>query len=194
MNLTHAKNLIFGGEKMSVINIGELRKIILIIAVLLLFALVIIVPILLIKKLANKSKKPSHYPSVAPKDSPYISVEYMKSGSLLDDGKCGWLDIECETGRKETIELNFKKASPQFFIPLSIGKCQITYRSKSKAAMAAESAMSSLSQGSALSSAVYEAGVGKGQLSSVVVEVDASFVMRLGCSTDGFNGSCDIIS
>ncbi len=74
---------------MNAINIAELRKIISIIAVLLIIAIVIIIPMLLIKKLVNKSKKPSYYPSVPPKDSPYISVEYLKSGSLLDDGKCG---------------------------------------------------------------------------------------------------------
>lgn len=173
--------------------IMNLRKILLMAVVLLVVALVIIIPIIIIKKLLNKSKKPSDYPSVAPKESPYISVEYMRNASLLDDGRCGWLDIESDLGGKETIELYFGKKSPtKFFIPLCIGTYHITYRSKSKAAMAAESAL--LSQGSALSNAVYEAGAGKGQLSSVSVEVDANFVMNLGCSTDGFNGSCDILS
>ena len=162
-------------------------------------AVVIIVPIILIKKLANKSKKLSNYPSTAPKDSPYISVDYVKSGSLLDDGKCGWLDIECGFGGKETIELNFSKKMPTtFFIPLKIGTYRITYRSKSKAAMAAEGALKTINENSgamgAFSNAVFDAGVGSAQLSSVVVNVDADFVMKLACSTDGFNGRCQVIS
>ena len=162
-------------------------------------AVVIIVPIILIKKLANKSKKPSNYPSTAPKDSPYISVVYVKSGSLLDDGKCGWLDVEGDFGGKETIELKFgKKAPTTFFVPLKIGTYRITYRSKSKAAMAAEGALKSINENSgtmgAFSNAVFNAGTGGAQLSSVVVNVDADFVMKLACSTDGFNGRCELLS
>lgn len=181
------------------INVMELRKIISIIAALLFVGVVIIIPILLIKKLINKSKKPSDYPSVAPTDSPYISVEYLKSGSLLDDGKCGWLDIECGLGKKETIELKFTKKTPaQFFIPLNIAQYRITYRSKSKASMAASDVLKTINESNgamgAFANSVFDAGVGSGQLSSVAVNVDADFVMKLGCSTDGFNGSCNVIS
>ena len=161
--------------------------------------IVIIIPIKLIKKLANKSKKPSNYPSTAPKDCPYISVDYVKSGSLLDDGKCGWLDIECGSGGKETVELKFDKKTPTtFFIPLSVGTYRITYRSKSKAAMAAEGAMKAINESNgtmgAFANAVFDEGMGSSRLSSVVVNVEADFVMKLACSTDGFNGSCQVIA
>lgn len=176
---------------------ADLRKITSLVA-LAVVAIVIIALIVLIKKITNKSKKPSRYLSVPPKDSPYISVEYLKSGSLLDDGKCGWLDIECGFGGKETVALNFKNAPHQFFIPLSVGTYRITYRSKGKAAMAAESVMTAINENNgtmgAFSNAVYKAGAGVGQLSSVVVDVNADFVMKLGCSTDGFNGSCKVLS
>ena len=184
---------------MSVINIEELRKIILIMAVLLIIAIVMIIPILLIKKLANKSKKPSNYASVPPKDSPYISVEYMNGGGLLEDGKCGWLDIECECGRKETVELNFNKKTPtRFFIPLNVAKYRITYRTKSKAAMVASDTLKTINESNgtmgAFANSVFDAGVGRAQLSSVVVDVDANFVMKLRCTTNGFEKNCEIIS
>ena len=184
---------------MNATSIPELRKVITIIVVLLIIAIVIIIPILLIKKLVNKSKKPSHYPSVTPNDCPYISVEYMKSGSLMDDGKCGWLDIESEYGEKETIELSFSKKMPtQFFIPLKVAKHHITYRSKSKAAMTASNALKTINESNgamgAFANSVFDAGVGRSQLSSVVVDVDANFVMKLRCATNGFEKSCEVVS
>ncbi len=175
---------------------ADSRKIISLVA-LAVVAVVIIALIMLVKKITNKSKKPSRYPSVPPKDSPYISVEYRKSGSLLDDGKCGWLDIESALGGKETVALNFKNTPHPFFIPLSVGTYRITYRSKGKAAVAAEGIMSAINESSgamgAFSNAVYKAGVGAGQLSSVVVDVNTDFVMKLACATDGFNGSCQVL-
>ncbi len=178
---------------------ADYRKLFLLAVIVAIVVIVIIIPIKLIKKLTNRSKKPSNYPSTAPKDSPYISVDYVKSGSLLDDGKCGWLDIECGFGGKETIELKFDKKSPtQFFIPLNIGTYRITYRSKSKAAMAAEGALKTINESSgamgSFANAVFDAGMGSAQLSSVVVNVDADFVMKLACSTDGFNGRCELLS
>ena len=184
---------------MTAINGLELRKIVAILAIVLLVAIFIVVPIILIKKLTNKSKKPSNYPSVAPTDSPYISVQYVYSNSLLDDGKCGWLDVENSLGEKETIELKFDKKTPtQFFIPLKIAQYRVTYRSKSKSAMAAEGVLSSLNTNSGvtgnLTNAVYQAGVGKSQLSTVTFDADQKFTMALACSTNGFGGSCEIVS
>lgn len=46
----------------------------------------------------------------------------------------------------------------------------------------------------AFSNAVLDAGVGRSEHSSVVVDVNTDFVMKLGCSTDGFNGNCKVIS
>ena len=46
----------------------------------------------------------------------------------------------------------------------------------------------------AFANAVYDAGGMNGQLSSVVVDVNAEFVMKLRCSTDGIQKSCEVIS
>lgn len=184
---------------MSAINIAELRKIISIIAVLLIIAIVIIIPVLLIKKLVNKSKKAAHYLSEPPEEGPYIAVKYMSNGGLLDDGQCGWLDIECENGEMSTVELKFGKKTPSaIFIPLKIAKYRISYRSKSKAGMLASDVLHAVNESNgatgAFANAVFDAGTGRAQLSSVVVDVDAKFVMRLRCATDGFQKSCEIIS
>lgn len=66
----------------------ELRKILVMAVAIIALAILVIIPITIIKKIANKSKKPTNFPTVAPKDSPYISVEYIYNGALLDDGKC----------------------------------------------------------------------------------------------------------
>lgn len=42
--------------------------------------------------------------------------------------------------------------------------------------------------------AVYDAGVGSGQLSSVVIDVNSDFIMKLGCTTDGLKKNCKVIS
>lgn len=177
------------------VNYGNYGRIILIIAIVI---VAIVAIITIVKKSANNSKKSSKYPSVPPEKGPYIAVKYIESGSLLDDGKCGWLDVECEDGSTETVELKFKKTSNSMFIPLKTAKYRITYRSKSKAAMAAKEVMSSINANNgamgAFSNAVYEAGVGSSQLSSVVVDVDEKFVMKLACSTDGFTPHCEIVA
>ena len=176
----------------------ELRKILVMAVALIAFAFLIVIPIIIIKKITNKSKKPTNFPTVAPKDSPYISVEYIYSGALLDDGKCGWLDIECGFGGKETIELSFTKKTPnQFFVPLNEGQYRITYRIQSKATMAATGVLKTINESSgamgAFANAVFDAGVGGSKLSTVVVNVDADFVMKLGCSTNGTQKNCVII-
>ena len=183
---------------MSAINIAELRKIVLIMAVLLIIAIVIIIPIQLIKKVVKKSRK-SSCTNVRPKNGPYISVEYFTDGGIFEDGKCGWLDLECEDGLDETVELNFNKKSPlPIYVPLKIAKYRITYRSKSKAGMAASSVLKAINETSggmgAFANAVYDKSGMSGQLSSVVVDVTEGFVMKLGCSTDGIEKKCAVLS
>lgn len=166
--------------------------------VLALLVILLIAIIAIIKKAANKSKK-SSYLSTPPKDAPYICAGYVKGDSLLDDGKCGWLDIESEYGETQTIDLDFGKKTPNpFFIPLKHAKYRITYRTKSKAAMLADGVLTSINENNgamgAFANAVYEAGVGAGQLSSIVVDVDADFVLKLKCTCNGFEKGCEIIS
>lgn len=161
------------------------------------FIAIVIAVVVLIVKISKKSKK-AGYLTVRPQYGPYISVEYMMSGSLLDDGKCGWLDIECENGETKTVELNFDKKLPNvMYIPLNVAKYRISYRSKSKAAMLAEGVLTSINESNgamgSFANAVYGAGVGVGQLSSVVVGADASFVMKLRCATNGIEKNCQIV-
>lgn len=187
------KLLIFKGEKTIVVD----RKIFLIVIVLALLVIGLFLIISLIKKIANKSKKTGCL-STPPKDSPYICVGYVKGSSLLDDGKCGWLDIESEYGETQTIALDFDKKTPNpFFIPLKIAKYRITYRTKSKAAMLADGVLTTINENSgamgAFANAVYDAGVGAGQLSSIVVDANADFVMKLKCTCNGFEKNCEII-
>ena len=161
-------------------------------------AVVVMIPVLIIKKIIKKVKGASKYLSEPPKDSPFISVTYMPDGGIFDDGKCGWLDLENGYGESQTITLNFKKKKPvTIYVPLKTSKYRITYRAKSKAAMVAEGAMMSVNQSSgamgAFANAVYKAGVGEGQLSSVVVDVDTDFVLKLECSTNGIEKSCWIV-
>ena len=161
-------------------------------------AIIVIIPVTIIKKIANKSKKPTNFPTVAPKDRPYISVEYIHSGALQDDGKCGRLDIDCGFGGKETIELTFTKNTPnQFFVPLNAGQYRITYRTQSKATAVASGVLKTINENSGamgeFANVVFDAGVGRSQLSTVVVNVDADFVMKLACSTNGTQKNCVII-
>ena len=171
-------------------NAPDLRILLIVIAV----ALVIFV----VTKLCKKSKK-SPYPSVCPESGPYISAEYVPDGGPFEDGHGGWLDIECETGEETTVELRFNKKAPQtIFIPLKIAKYRITYRSKSKASMAASGILTSINErnGSmgAFANAVYDAGGMSGQLSSVVVDAKEDFVLKLVCTTDGIERKCKVIS
>jgi hypothetical protein len=46
----------------------------------------------------------------------------------------------------------------------------------------------------AFANAVYDAGGMNGQLSSVIVDVDADFVLKLACTTDGIERKCKVIS
>ncbi len=126
-----------------------------------------------------------------------ITVSYRKSGALLEDGKCGWLDIESESG-EATYKLNFDHKSPSpMVIPLAKGDYKLTYRTKSKAAMLAEGAMAAVNESSgslgAAANAVYKAGGMQGQFSSIDVTVDSDFALLLECTTDGIEKSCEII-
>jgi len=161
-------------------------------------AVVVIIPVLIIKKVAKKSKNASKYLGEPPKDSPFISVTYMPDGSVFDDGKCGWLDLENGHSESETIELNFKKKKPAtIYIPLKTSKYRITYRTKSKAGMAASGVLKAINENNgamgAFANAVYDAGGMSGQLSSVVVDVAADFVMKLECTTNGIDKSCRVV-
>ena len=165
----------------------------------LVLAIVIIVPVALIALIVKRTKKSSKFMKTPPKEGPYIALKYMRDGSLLEDGKCGWLDVECEDGEVNTFELKFNKRSPApMYIPLRTAKYRITYRTKSKAAMMAEGVLTTINESNgamgAFANAVYSAGGLSGQLSSVVVDVGADFVMNLMCSTDGMQKSCQIIS
>ena len=136
--------------------------------------------------------------------SPKIIIEYQPMESplmrmLLDDGKCGWLDIESENGETQTIKLNFKKKDPLTkTVPLSVGVYRFTYRTKSKMSMFAENVMTSINAQNgamgAMANSVYEAGVGSGELDSVVLEVTENFVLKLRCKTNGFTKSCEVVS
>ncbi len=164
----------------------------------LIIAIVIIIPITIIKRIRRKADASAGQMCTPPKDGPYISAKYMRDGGIFEDGKCGWLDIECEDGEVRTVALNFNKKAPTpIFIPLKIAKYRITYRSKSKASMMASGVLKSINESNgasgAFANAVFDAGVGVGQLESVVVDVDASFVMKLSCSTDGLQKHCKVI-
>ena len=161
-------------------------------------AIVVIVPIAIIRKIVKKSKKASHL-TVRPESGPYISVEYVRDFGPFEDGNGGWLDIECESGEEMTVDLRFNKKAPQtIFIPLKIAKYRITYRSKSKTSMAASGILTAINENNgamgAFANAVYDAGGMNGQLSSVIVDVDADFVLKLACTTDGIERKCKVIS
>ena len=128
---------------------------------------------------------------------PGIIVRYRNSNTLLEDGKCGWLDIEGESGDSQTVKLDFNKKAPQEkIIPLATGAYRITYRTQSKAAMLASNVMASINESNgamgAFANAVYDAGGMSGAFESVVVRVENGFVLKLVCSTDGVSKSCEI--
>ncbi len=165
--------------------------------VFLVMAAIAVAVIVLIVRTVKKSKKPNNM-TARPTEGPYIFAEYVASGSLLDDGVCGWLDIECENGETQTVELKFgKNAANYMFVPLKIAKYRISYRTKSKAAMVAEGVLTSINESNgamgSFANAVYGAGVGVGQLSSIVVDVNESFVLKLRCSTNGFEKNCEVV-
>lgn len=166
--------------------------------IILVIAIVIMIPIMIIKRIRRKLAASSGQMRTPPQNGPYISAEYMPDGGIFEDGKCGWLDIECEDGEVQTVALNFNKKAPvPIFIPLKTAKYRITYRSKSKAGMMATGVLKSINENNgasgAFANAVFDAGVGFGQLESVVVDVDATFVMKLSCSTDGLEKHCKVI-
>ncbi len=171
------------------------RKIFLIIIVL---AIIVLFLISIIKRIAKSTRK-TKYLSEPPKNGPYIVATYFQDGGIFEDGKCGWLDIECEDGSEQTVVLNFNKKSPTpIYIPLNIAKYRVTYRDKSKASMMASGVLKTINESNggmgAFANAVYDAGVGSGQLSSVVIDVDSDFIMKLGCTTDGLKKKCKVIS
>lgn len=172
----------------------DLRIILMILTV----AVVIMIPIVIIKKIKKKSAVASGQMHTPPQEGPYIAAAYTRDGGIFEDGKCGWLDLECEDGETRTVALNFNKKAPTpIFIPLKIAKYRITYRSKSKASMMATGVLKSINESNGASgtfaNAVFETGIGFGQLESVVVDVDANFVMKLSCSTDGLEKHCKVI-
>lgn len=168
------------------------------------YVLIIVVAIVifclfkLIKRIVKKSGK-SSATTVRPESGPYISVQYVRDGGIFEDGKCGWLDLECEDGTEESVELNFNKKSPlTVYIPLKVAKYRITYRTKSKVGMAASGVLKAINESNgamgAFANAVYDAGGMSGQFSSVVVDVTEDFVLKLGCSTDGIEKKCAVLS
>lgn len=169
-----------------------------ILLMILVIAAVISLPVLLIKKMSKKVKKSPYQTNVCPKDGPYIAAEYIGESGMFEDGKCGWLDVECETGEETTIVLNFNKKAPlPIFVPLKVAKYRITYRAKSKAGLVASNVMKSINESSgamgAFANAVYEAGEMNRQLSTIVVDVTEDFVLKLGCSADAFEKHCVIL-
>ena len=130
---------------------------------------------------------------------PGIIAFYQADGGLLEDGKCGWLDIEREDGEEQTIKLNFNKKAPTpITVPLTPAAYRITYRTQSKAAMAASGILNAINESNgaigSFANAVYDVGGMNGKLESVVVKVDESFVLKLRCTTDGINKSCEVIN
>ena len=136
--------------------------------------------------------------------NPQIVIEYQPSKSalvrmLLDDGKCGWLDIESENGDTQTVKLNFKKKDPTTkTVTLNAGVYRVTYRTKSKASMLASNVMTAINERNgamgAFANEVYAAGGMEGVLDSVVLEFKENSVLKLSCSTNGFTKSCEVVS
>ena len=153
---------------------------------------------------APKEEKAAAKPETVQKPAethkgPRIVIEYERDGGIFEDGKCGWLDVEREDGEERTVKLNFDKKSPvPITVPLEIAVYRITYRTQSKAAMAASGILNAINEGNgamgAFANAVYDAGGMNGKLDSVVVKVEEGFVLRLRCTTDGLTKSCTVIS
>ena len=125
---------------------------------------------------------------------PRIVVNYVRDGGLLEDGKCGWLDVECEHGTSNTYKLNFNKKKPEpVVIPLKKAVYRISYRDHSKAAMLASGVLMAVNESNgfsgALANEIFDLGVGM-QFDSVDVEVDEDFVLTLACTTDGVTKKC----
>lgn len=170
----------------------DFRLVLIIIVVAILISIIVSI----VKKIAKKINPSSSKASTSPTKRPYIAANYVKDG-FLADGKCGWLDIECEDGETNTVVLNFKNKTPTIYIPLKVAKYRITYRAKSKAGMVASSVLKSINESNgamgAFANAVYDAGELNGQLSTVVVDVTENFVLNLECTTDGLQKNCRII-
>ena len=156
----------------------------------------------LAKQAAKKSiaaKQQAAEVSAEEPDGPRIVVAYERDGGVFEDGKCGWLDLEREDGDARTVKLNFNKKSPApIVIPLETATYRITYRTQSKAAMAAGGVLNAINEGNgamgSFANAVYDAGGMNGELESVVVKVEDGFVLRLLCTTDGLTKSCKVVS
>ncbi|MBE6645710.1 MAG: hypothetical protein E7612_10130 [Ruminococcaceae bacterium] len=183
----------------------ESRKLILMIV----FAVAVALVVWLIARAAKAAKKNAVSKQSVDKKSaalssdipsgPVIIIDYESGGGLFEDGKCGWLDIECEDGEKDTVKLNFNKKAPRTItVPLKAAKYRITYRTKSTAAMAASNVLKAINENNgtmgAFANAVYDAGGMSGLLDSVVVDVSEDFVLRLVCETDGLTKSCRVVS
>lgn len=130
---------------------------------------------------------------------PEIVIEYQRSGALLEDGKCGYLDIEKEGGKRQTVKLNFKKKRPEpIVVQLECGVYRITYRTKSGLMMAADGVLKAVNEGNgafgAAANAVYDTSGMSGMFDSVVVNVNEGFRLVLGCSTNGIDKSCQVVS
>ena len=161
------------------------------------FAFVVVI-IALIIRLIKKLKKASVKANTTPCEKPCIIVGYTPE-TFLADGKCGWLDIECQDGTGQTVALNFNKKAPlPIYVPLKTAKYHITYRAKSKAGVAASGILKAVNENNgamgAFANAVYDAGELNNQFSSVVVDVNQDFVLKLNCLNDGFQRRCEIIS
>ena len=179
----------------------ELIKLLLIVAV---AAGVIALLLKLTSKLGKKNGGAQSVANIGAADAPSLNgpgiiASYKSSKALLEDGKCGWLDIESESGDSRTVKLDFNKKAPEAkVIPLATGTYRITYRTQSKAAMLASNVMTSINESNggmgAFANAVYDAGGLNGALESVVVKVENGFVLKLVCSTDGITKTCEIDS
>lgn len=180
-----------------------LIRILLMVLVVAAFVVVIVKVIkTLAKQAAKKSiaaKQQAAEVSAEEPDGPRIVVAYKRDGGIFEDGKCGWLDLEREDGDARTVKLNFNKKSPApIVIPLETATYRITYRTQSKAAMAAGGVLNAINEGNgamgSFANAVYDAGGMNGELESVVVKVEDGFVLRLLCTTDGLTKSCKVVS
>ena len=184
---------------------GSFRKILLMVIVIAIVFVAFIITTKIIKKIkkalsqGNLSSKGATFINGEVQTKPCIFIEYVSEGGFLEDGKCGWLDIECEDGEEKTVTLKFNKKAPQpITVPLKVAKYRITYRAKSKASLAASGILRTINESSgamgAFANAVYDAGEINGQLSSVVVDVNEDFLLKLRCSTDGLQKSCQVVS
>ncbi len=198
-----------GGGIGAIFSSGEGAKRFALLSVfLVVFVLVVVAIVLIVKRAIKRSvanevvrKTASAVPSGAAEtvNGPKIIVTYRVSGGLLEDGKCGFLDLEREDGEKQTVKLNFNKKSPSpIVVPLMCAVYRISYRTKSNLTMAAEGVMKAINENNgamgAMANSVYDAGIGEGTLDSVVLKIHEEFKLVLVCETDGINKNCEVVS